>query len=213
MKLKICGLNNPGNIKEIVQLNPDFIGFIFYADSKRYVANNIHFFDLQYLPDHVKRVGVFVNEDPELVELIYRQYKLDYVQLHGVEDQAYCARLFLKNIPVIKAFNVDAHFDFRKCDPFVPFSNYFLFDTKGERNGGNGKKFDWKILNNYDLKKPFFLSGGIGLDDADLINKLEFKRLMGVDVNSRFELQPGIKDVQKLKAFTKLLKQEKNKVI
>jgi len=213
MKLKICGLNNPENIKEIIQLNPDFIGFIFYAGSKRYVANNIEFCDIQYIPDYVKRVGVFVNEDLELVELICRQYKLDYVQLHGTEDQAYCARLFLKNIPVIKVFHVDAHFDFRQCDPFVPFSNYFLFETKGEGYGGNGKKFDWKIISSYDLNTPFFLSGGIGLDDADLINKLELKRLMGVDVNSRFEVQPGIKDIQKLKDFIELLKPEKNQVI
>lgn len=209
MKLKVCGLNNPNNINELITLNPDFVGFIFYTKSIRYVASNITFNDLQNIPDHIQRVGVFVNEDIELVELIFHQYKLDYVQLHGDEDQAYCTKLFLKRIPIIKAFRMDQSFNFRKCDSYAPFCSYFLFDTKGEKYGGNGTKFKWSLLNDYDLKIPFLLSGGIQLKDVDQINQLTYGRLMGVDINSGFELEPGIKDIEKVKQFKQLLKTEK----
>lgn len=205
MKLKVCGLNNSQNLKEIVKLKPDFIGFIFYSRSNRYVSGKLSLNDLKIIPDSVKKVGVFVDEDLEIVELVYKQYDLDYVQLHGKESTSYCAKLFLKQISIIKAFQMNDSFNFRTLDAYCPFCSYFLFDTKGKLNGGNGIKFNWNILNEYDLGIPFLLSGGIDLKDTDTIKALTFKRLMGVDINSRFELEPGVKDVEKVSLFKQKL--------
>ena len=208
MNLKVCGLNNPENIIDIASLYPDYIGFIFYPESKRYISNQISINTLNQIPDKVKRVGVFVNEDIEVLQMIYNQYGLDYVQLHGDEDQAYCAKLFLKRIPIIKAFNIDSSFDFRILDAYLPFCAYFLFDAKGASQGGNGIKFNWDLIENYDLKVPFFLSGGIGSDDIDLIRDLSLKMLYGIDINSKFEIEPGIKDVEKVKSLKNEIKRK-----
>lgn len=209
MKLKVCGLNNTENIVEIADLQPNYMGFIFYPKSKRYVVNHISAKDLSKIPNNIKKVGVFVNEDISVVEMIFNQYKLDYVQLHGDEDQSYCAKLFLKQIPIIKAFNIDLMFDFKKLNAFMPFCSYFLFDAKGKLKGGNGIKFNWDIIRNYDLKVPFFLSGGIEPDDVDLISDLKNEMLYCIDINSKFELEPGIKDIEKVEKFKNEIKKEK----
>jgi phosphoribosylanthranilate isomerase len=201
MKLKVCGLNNPENIIEVCKLKPDFIGFIFYEDSKRYVANNISDELIRNIPSNIKKVGVFVNEDIEVVQMQYHKYKLDYVQLHGNEDNQYCMRLFLKQIPIIKAFKVDNNFNFRMLEKFAPFCNLFLFDTKGLLPGGNGLKFNWEILSDYEFRIPFLLSGGVSLDDIDSIKSVNNEMIYGIDINSKFELKPGIKDTHKIKIF------------
>jgi phosphoribosylanthranilate isomerase len=201
MKLKICGLNNPDNLLDIVNLEPDFIGFIFYSKSKRYVANNISHEQLMLISKSVKKVGVFVNEDLDVVQRVYDQFNLDYVQLHGEENQDYCEKLHLMHVPLIKAFRISESFNFQTLNAYAPFCSFFLFDTAGVNPGGNGIKFNWKLIDNYDLKVPFFLSGGIGYNDINLISKLSFEMLYAIDINSQFEIKPGIKDVKKAKKF------------
>ncbi|PLX10323.1 MAG: phosphoribosylanthranilate isomerase [Marinilabiliales bacterium] len=205
MKLKVCGLNNPDNLWKLVKVKPDYIGFIFYKKSKRYVGDQISSKDLDQIPKNIKRVGVFVNEDIELVQRIKKQYRLDYVQLHGDENQSYCARLFLKRIPIIKAFSIDESFDFKSVDAYTPFCSYFLFDTKGALHGGNGVKFDWTLLNNYNFMLPFFLSGGIKSGDAEVIKNLSLRMMCGIDINSQFETEPGVKDISRVQAFKQKL--------
>ena len=201
MKLKVYGLNNPENIAEIANLKPDFMGFIFYPKSSRYINNSISLETLSSISYETKKVGVFVNAAIDESATAYNKCKLDYVQLHGSEDTAFCARLFLKQIPVIKAFKVDAWFNFNQIDTFIPFCSFFLFDKTGDLPGGNGKKYSWDILKNYQYKLPFFLSGGISHDDVDRIAELDNEMLYAIDINSRFELTPGIKNVEKVRSF------------
>lgn len=201
MKLKVCGLNNPENIIEVCKLKPDFIGFIFYEKSKRYMANTIPIELIKDIPSNIKKVGVFVNENIEVVQMIYKRYNLDYVQLHGNEDQRYCIRLYLKQIPIIKAFNIGNVFNFRVLDSYAPFCSFFLFDTKAELPGGNGVKFDWELLNSYDSRIPFLLSGGISNDDIEAIKSLNHEMIYGIDINSKFEIEPGLKNIEKIKNF------------
>lgn len=206
MKLKVCGLNNPENIKEVCSLNPDYIGFIFYDKSERFVKNNISYQDISSISSNIKKVGVFVNENIDVVMLLARQYNLDYVQLHGNESSSYCGRLFLKQFSVIKSFAVDSNFDFRSLDEYSPFCSFFLFDTKGDKYGGNGMKFNWKLLESYYLRVPLFLSGGITPSDAELIKKIDSNMIYAIDINSKFEISPGIKDVDSIQQFKNDLK-------
>jgi phosphoribosylanthranilate isomerase len=205
MRLKICGLNNHENISKIVSLSPDYIGFIFYQKSKRYISSWILCDLLPKIPRTIKKVGVFVNEDVKVVETLFNIYKLDFVQLHGNESPEYCAELSLMKIPIIKAFSIDEFFDFRRLDVYTHFCSHFLFDTKGKLHGGNGTKFNWDLINKYEYKTPFFLSGGIELDDVDAINQLSFKQLHAIDINSKFETEPGVKEISRIKEFKKRL--------
>ena len=199
MKLKVCGLNNLENIKTVASLTPDFAGFIFYRPSKRYIfRNNFSSDAFKEIPETVKKVGVFVNASFEEITWAFNQYKLDYIQLHGNEDKGFCEQLFLKNIPLIKAFQIADDFNFKALDGYEPFCQYFLFDTKGKLPGGNGIKFSWDLLKNYSLEVPFFLSGGIGPDDIDAIEYFHHEKLYGVDINSGFEIEPGIKNMKQI---------------
>ncbi len=206
MKLKVCGLNNPENIEEIVRLKPDFIGFIFYNESKRFISNNLSELFIKQIPREIKKVGVFVDKSFENIVKDYHQYDLNYVQLHGNEDHLFCARLFLKGIPIIKAFKIDYGFNFKTVNSYSPFCSYFLFDTKALLPGGNGTKFNWKLLDNYDLSVPFFLSGGIAPSDVEEISNLDLEALYAIDINSKFEIEPGVKDIEKVKKFKNDLK-------
>ena len=208
MKFKICGLNNPSNIRDIVALNPDYIGFIFYQKSKRFITSWVLMDVLPRIPKNIKKVGVFVNEEINVVETMFNIYKLDFVQLHGTESPEYCTELFMKKIPIIKAFSIDEFFDFRRLDVYTYFCSYFLFDTKGKSKGGNGMKFNWELINNYEYKVPFFLSGGIDLEDIEAINQLAFKQFHAVDINSKFETELGIKDITKVEKFKNELNHE-----
>jgi phosphoribosylanthranilate isomerase len=194
MKLKVCGLRDSENIKQVAALQPDYMGFIFYERSKRYIGND---FIMPFIPSEVKKVGVFVNADPDYVISKIEKYKLDYVQLHGDESAEYCASIS-NHAKVIKAFGVDDNFNFKIVEPYKKQCDYFLFDTKTADYGGSGKHFNWNVLEKYDNQIPFFLSGGIGLEE---IEKLRIKNLniYAVDVNSKFELAPGIKDIERLK--------------
>ncbi len=198
MKLKVCGMKFSENIAEIESLKPDFMGFIFYKKSKRFFNES-----KIILNDKINRVGVFVNQEMNEVFDNVKKYKLDYVQLHGEEDIEYC--LSIKSFcKVIKVFKIDDTFDFNTIKKFENVSDYFLFDTKTNLHGGSGKKFDWKILKNYNSKKNFFLSGGISEDDVEEIKKIKkIHPIIGIDINSKFELPSLKKDREKIKSLIK----------
>lgn len=204
-KLKICGMKNLENIQEISTLEPDFLGFIFWEPSKRYCNLD----SLPILPKSIKKVGVFVNAYfYDILEKV-NQYKLDIVQLHGNESPTLCKDLKDENITVIKAFSIDEGFNFSILKRYENRVDYFLFDTKGKLPGGNGTTFDWKVLDKYNCNTPFFLSGGIGLNQTnqlkDFFNKEVSKKCYAIDVNSQFETEYGIKNKSELKQFQKLL--------
>lgn len=206
IKLKICGMNNQANILEIASLQPDFLGFIFYENSKRNFNSN----ELPQLNNSIKKVGVFVEETIDSIIKKVKLFNLDLIQLHGNEDESYCLDLINQlnhnqlNTKIIKAFSVNNEFDFENVKGYQ-FLDYFLFDTKGKLPGGNGQQFDWKILKKYDSSKPYFLSGGIGLEHINEIKQFlkqpEAKYCIAIDVNSKFELDYGIKDSMKLEQF------------
>jgi phosphoribosylanthranilate isomerase len=206
MKIKICGLKFPENIAAIQELNPDIMGFIFYAPSKRYMADSLNVDELMAIPAHIYKVGVFVDETHENIMKCIVEYGLNMAQLHGAENPEFCAAI-RKHVPVLKAFGVDVSFDFEVLKNYQNHVDYFLFDRKSELHGGSGLRFDWSKLNEYDLDVPFLLSGGIGPESLDDLLQFEHPRCAGIDLNSRFEIEPGLKDIEKLKAFIELYRQ------
>jgi phosphoribosylanthranilate isomerase len=201
VKLKICGMKYPDNILEVGSLLPDYMGFIFWEQSARYFDGQ-----LPDLPQSIKKTGVFVNASQEEIAAKATQYDLQAVQLHGQESVAFCKELkehFRNAIEIIKVFSVDSAFDFDQLKPFETVCDYFLFDTKGKLPGGNGTTFDWKVLENYSSKKPFFLSGGIGVNEIDLVNEILKTDLpiFAIDLNSKFEIEPGLKNTKLLSSF------------
>ena len=209
IRVKVCGMNNPGNVKEIAQLNPDILGFIFYPGSPRYVGNDPDLVLFNSIPPGIKKTGVFYNEDNHKILDLSIRTGLDMIQLHGNESSEACLQLKSSGLPVIKAFNIDRDFDFESLNQYMPGCDYFLFDTKSEKPGGSGKKFAWEKLEEYSLDKPFFISGGISPDDAAEIKSIINRGLFAVDINSRFETSPGIKDAVRVKTFINELKNGK----
>ena len=188
------------NICEVEALGIDLMGFIFWPKSSRYVSERP-----SLLPEKVKRVGVFVNEDIEQVKNTAEAYALDYIQLHGSESPEYAQQL--RDWKVIKAFNIATAADLDATKPYEGLADYFLFDTKGKSVGGNGEKFDWSVLDAYTGDTPFLLSGGIGPDDAERVRAFHHPKCIGIDLNSRFETAPAIKDVAALQRFIAQLSQ------
>ena len=199
--IKVCGMREADNIRDVEALGIDMMGFIFWPKSSRYVSQRP-----DYLPKRVKRVGVFVDEDPEQVKQLANDYGLDYIQLHGQESPAYIFQL--RGLHVIKAFNISTAEDLIQTQPYEGLVDYFLFDAKGKSVGGNGEKFNWDVLEAYQGSTPFLLSGGIDPDDAVRVNAFYHPKCIGIDLNSRFELSPGLKDVAKLKEFMSNLNTE-----
>lgn len=203
-KIKVCGMVIPDNILEVAGVHPDFMGFIFYESSPRYVGK-----DFQVpvnLPPAIKKVGVFVNETIEKMMDLVMQHKLDLVQLHGEEAPSTCQRLKEAGVGVIKVFSVDGNFSFDVVVPYESVVDYFLFDTKGKWPGGNGVPFDWQTLKSYKGTVPYFLSGGINAANISQISQLQDSRLMAIDINSGVEDRPGWKDMNKLKECLKKIK-------
>jgi phosphoribosylanthranilate isomerase len=200
LKLKICGMKDPDNTRLVALLKPDYLGFIFYHGSPR---NFTGFIDLSnnVIPAEIGRVGVFVNEQPETVLKKVEVYNLDMIQLHGNETPEYCFHFRDKAIPLIKAIRINGAEDFNDLEKFENTCDYFLFDTGSGGFGGTGKKFNWDLLEYYRGRLPFFLSGGIGPEDSKIIRKLDINGLFAIDINSRFEVSPGIKDIQLLETF------------
>ncbi|MGQ7944559.1 phosphoribosylanthranilate isomerase [Flavobacterium sp. WC2509] len=186
----------PDNMLEVGSLLPDYMGFIFWEKSARYFDGT-----MPDLPKSIKKTGVFVNESISVIEEKIAKYDLQAVQLHGQESVAFCSELKTKlaaSIEIIKVFSADENFDFSVLEPYESVCDYFLFDTKGKLPGGNGTTFDWKILEKYPSTKPFFLSGGIGIAELDSINEISKTNLpiYAIDINSKFEIEPGLKNVQ-----------------
>jgi phosphoribosylanthranilate isomerase len=206
MKLKICGMKEQENTLSISELQPDFLGFIFWKDSKRYCENII-----EKIPTNIEKVGVFVDADyNEIVDKII-SHQLNFVQLHGEESADFCLEMKKTNIKVIKAIKIDNDFNFNELKYNKNCIDYFLFDTKGDLPGGNGTTFDWEVLNDYNEEIPFFLSGGIGLDEWPKLEKFlqseAAKKCFAIDINSQFEDDFGIKNKEKIKEFQEKLSQ------
>lgn len=197
MKLKVCGMKDRENILEVAALGMDYMGFIFYAKSPRYVGAQ---FELPAgFPVEIKKVGVFVNEVVGRMLDLGKKVKLDYFQLHGHEPVEVCKRLREEGYGIIKVFSVDDDFDFSITEPYTAVADYFLFDTKGKYYGGNAQVFNWELLRKYGQQVPFFLSGGLNADNLAGLNVLGGMNIHALDVNSGVELSPGVKDLKKIK--------------
>ena len=200
--IKVCGMREAENIREVEALGINWMGLIFWSKSSRYVSEMP-----DYLPQDVKRVGVFVNEDLDTVKKKADDYALDLIQLHGSESPDYVRALKTPSSinpltsSIIKAFNIATADDFEQTKDYEGLVDYFLFDTKGPSVGGNGVQFDWDVLKDYHGKTPFLLSGGIGPDDAERIQAFHHPQCIGIDLNSRFELSPGLKDITAIRKF------------
>jgi phosphoribosylanthranilate isomerase len=203
MMIKVCGMREADNIREVERLGIDLMGFIFWPKSSRYVSERP-----AYLPESCKRVGVFVDEAPEQIKRIAEDYALDYIQLHGHETPEQISHLLplAPRLSLVKAFNIATADDFAITEAYEGVVDCFLFDTKGKCVGGNGEKFDWRVLDDYAGKTPFILSGGIGPDDAGRVNNFHHPQCIGIDLNSRFESAPALKDVQEISRFLKEMK-------
>lgn len=206
MKVKVCGMKYMDNILQVGALQPDYMGFIFYKNSTRYIANEL----IPALSQNINKVGVFVDASLKDIEIAVHKYHLQVVQLHGEETPSFCKSLQKSlNVKIIKAFPVNDYFDFSIVRDFEPYVSFFLFDTQGKLPGGNGYSFNWSLLESYPSNKPFFLSGGISLDSIESFKKIHVffsaKHCHAIDLNSRFEVIPGVKDVEKLKAFQQIL--------
>ncbi|WP_448520702.1 phosphoribosylanthranilate isomerase [Rhodoflexus sp.] len=202
MQWKICGLKDPANIAAILdKVQPDYAGLIFYRGSSRFMGE-LPPEDLPVFPSGTKKVGVFVNQSAAEISRAAADYGLQLLQLHGNEAPDFCYEMRLQTgLPVIKAFAVGQTFDFVRLATYEQAVDFFLFDTQGKNHGGNGVTFNWELLQNYASPKPFFLSGGIGIEQATAINELQLPMLYAIDVNSRFEIAPGLKDVELLLRF------------
>ena len=218
MVIKVCGMRDAQNIREVSQLGVDMIGMIFYPKSPRYVEMQSSHAGI--IPDYVKediniksakspaRVGVFVDDMVQNIVTRVVNYHLDYVQLHGNEPREMCENLrstldpdIRPGIKIIKAISVSDASDIQKYKEYVGAVDLFLFDTKCKTVGGSGRQFDWQVLEQYDGEVPFLLSGGIGPEDASRLHAFHHPKCIGIDLNSRFEIEPGVKDVEKLKGF------------
>ena len=203
MIIKVCGMRDEDNIRQLEQLDIDWMGFIFYSGSPRYVGQKV-----KYLPEKVKKIGVFVDQNPQIIRERAMQNNLDAIQLHGSEPPWYCINLQEEGYQVIKSFGIDP-------DGFIPNAqlnayegkcNYFLLDTKTKLHGGSGKRFNWEKLAEYDGNTPFILSGGISPEDAEEIKSFKHPKFAGIDINSRFETEPAIKDTEMIKSFIKQIR-------
>ena len=233
MIIKVCGMRVAQNIRQVSELDIDWLGLIFWKDSPRYVKQissrggfipdytSIEF-ELpqlggrpifEYKENKPKRVGVFVDDMPQNIVTRVANFKLDLVQLHGDESPVMIENLratlepdIRKNVKIIKTIFVESAEDFAKCKPYVGQVDYFLFHNKCEQKGGSGEKFDWSLLDAYSFDVPFLISGGIGPDDADMVKAINHPQFAGIDINSKFESEVAVKDVEKLKTFVEAVR-------
>ena len=203
MIVKVCGMRDAENIREVEALGVDWMGFVFHRTSPRFVGELP-----DYLPQRAKRVGVFVDETEEQIMETVQLFRLDMVQLHGQETPDFCNRIRSKGLKVIKAINVQNRFPSEEVSFYEGACDYFLFDTKTPLPGGSGQKFDWSSLSAYRGTTPFLLSGGISPDDADRVEAFVHERCIGIDLNSRFETSPAYKDIHLLQSFIDKIKRK-----
>lgn len=199
-------MRDKDNIRRIAALDIDYMGFIFYPESKRFAGIPPDAGIVKAVPDSIKKVGVFVNETIPVIKNICETLHLDFIQLHGNESPEFCRKLRDEKIQVIKTFHIDRNFDFSFTGLYRETADYLLFDTKTPEFGGSGKSFDWELLENYAEDIPFFLSGGIAPEHAETLGESATGKMEAVDINSRFETAPGIKDTERIKTFIRTLK-------
>ncbi len=210
MKIKVCGITQASQLKALDDLGVDYVGMIFYSRSPRYMLNKLTSDTLQSLQLAIKKVGIFVNASEEDILTQVELYGLDIVQLHGDETPSFCNHIS-DHVKVIKAFRIniknEQNIDWM-IKPYEDFCDFYLFDTGGTGNyGGSGEKFSWEVLKNNTINKPFFLSGGIGLEDIDAIKSFTHPFLYAIDINSKVEIEPGVKNLDKVKQFINQIKQ------
>ncbi len=205
MKIKVCGLKHYQNVRSLSELDIDYVGFIFYKKSPRYFNDNLSFDEMRSISKSVKKAGVFVDEKTYAIINAIAHYDLDIIQLHGNESPQICSELRVYS-PLIKAFGLSNEFDFETLREYENVVDYLLFDTSTENKGGSGKTFNWELLRKYNLKTPFFLSGGISNEHIQQIKAIDHSQLIGLDLNSKFESKPGMKDVEKVKEFIQQIK-------
>jgi len=206
IKVKVCGMRDRLNVQQVAGAGTDFLGYIFYPGSRRYVGaipDNGMFKDL---PAGIQKAGVFVDEQPEVILELAERYSLQLIQLHGAESPELCMKIRSAGLRVIKAFGIAAGFDFNNVVPYEQGCDFFLFDSKSKEYGGTGLPFVWDLLEGYRLQVPFYLSGGIGPEDAKAVREFTHPALYAVDINSRFEIAPGIKDADKVRKFIQELR-------
>lgn len=202
MKIKVCGLRNEKQVNELDNLQSiDFLGFIFYEKSKRYIGNVSPKVNIK------EKVGVFVNSTIDLIEQICIENNIKTIQLHGDESPEMCAH-FSKSYTVIKAIGINDVNSIKNLEKYEPYIDYFLFDTKTSEFGGSGQSYDWSILSSYTLTKPFFLSGGINPSSIEKIMEINHPKMIGIDINSGFERSPGDKNISLIKKFIKEINYE-----
>ena len=194
--IKVCGMQEGENIREVESLEIDMIGFIFYPKSPRYIYEMP-----DYMPMHARRVGIFVNESKQAIEMFADRFGLDFIQLHGHESPEYCRSLQADGFKIIKVFSIACKKDLYSVHDYEKFCEYFLFDTKCGQYGGSGNQFDWSILQAYKSNVPFLLSGGINPYSANALREFRHPNLAGYDLNSRFETKPGKKDTERIRQF------------
>ncbi|HLT42040.1 MAG TPA: phosphoribosylanthranilate isomerase [Sphingobacteriaceae bacterium] len=201
LKIKVCGMRDLENIIQLKELAPDYLGFIFYAKSPRYVETIDK--SLLNLLQPIKKTAVFVNATLDEVTTMVKEHRFEAVQLHGNESPDYCSEMKKKGVEVIKAFGIHEDFNWELLEPYLDVIDYFLFDTYTSAHGGSGKTFNWEALKNYPFDKPYFLSGGIGPDNIESALAVQDERLYGLDLNSKFEDSPGLKNIELLKTVLK----------
>lgn len=204
LQVKVCGMRDIANIRELSVLPIDYLGFIFYAKSPRFTKNLPQMPDL---PANIQKIGVFVNAT-EVFILEKIAEGLDGVQLHGNESPSLCAALKQRGVKVIKAFGIELGFDWATLAAYLPVVDYFLFDTKSNNHGGTGQRFDWQTLASYPFEKPYILSGGLSIENIQGAIAIADQRLIGLDLNSRFEIAPALKDISKITNALKIIKDE-----
>lgn len=209
MKLKVCGLKSPENIEQLTKLDVNFMGFIFFERSKRFVADTLNKKIIKAIPNNIKKISVFVNARSEDILWTLKDYdsNFDYVQCHGDETPDFCQDLKKMGFGIIKTFQMDEKFDFSRLKAYESVVDYFLFDTSSKNYGGSGQKFDWTLLDNYQGNKPFFLSGGIKPGDIKRLQNFNHPQFYAIDINSGFEDEPGLKNINLIETFSKKLKE------
>lgn len=201
-QIKVCGMRDAANIKDLVALEPDYLGFIFYEKSPRFITDypDVH------IPDTIRKVGVFVNASERYIQEMKVRFGLDVLQLHGDESPELCYLLKQSGAQVMKVFRINEVFNFDQTRAYEDYVDFFLFDTATKAYGGSGKKFNWQLLKAYNQARPIFLSGGIGPDDAEEISQLEGLNIKAIDINSKFESAPAIKNIEQLRKFMTALR-------
>lgn len=219
MLIKVCGMREPENIRQVAETGIDWMGFIFYAQSPRRLGSDdseqqLSSFISQLATGNwqLKKVGVFVNATPEEMMNTAARYRLDYLQLHGNESPDICYTLHKRGYAIIKAFSIATEEDLKPVADYEGRADYFLFDTKCSSYGGSGKQFDWSVLSAYKGQTPFLLSGGINPDSVEALRNFSHPKLAGIDLNNGFETSPGMKDAEKLKTFIDKIKNKKTDI-